>query len=229
MSGLDFLGLLPLSLSDFPGRTAATIFTAGCPLACPYCHNPELTKALHPGSFLPRGRVMDFLASRAGLLEGVAITGGEPSLHAGLAGLCSDIAALGYPIKLDTAGILPQSLRRLLNHPGLAYVALDLKTAPALYSRVGGTPASGARVLESLKLLRAWKQANPRVVYEIRTVCAPGVVDEGVLTALRDLLLPEEPWTLTRFKPGGCLDPGIETLPRVEEELIRRFEAERES
>lgn len=204
------------------------LYTAGCPLACPYCHNPELTQQKHPDSFLPRREVLDFLARRRGFLEGIVITGGEPCLHLGLGGLIQDLGKLGFAVKLDSSGVFPANLARLLSLDALDFVALDIKTAPDAYRRLGGSRGSGAQVLESLGLLRAWKAGNPGKGYQLRTVCAPGLVDRGILEEIQELLLPGEDWVLTRFRPGKCLDPSIEKLAPLEEEIILSFEAMRE-
>lgn len=225
MTALDYLGLIPVGLADYPGRVAATLFTAGCSLACPYCHNPELTKSIHPEDFLPRDAVMQFLTQRQGLLSGVVITGGEPTLHPGLGELIDDIASMGYKVKLDTAGVHPRALERCLSRHQVSFVALDFKTSPEKYDLVGGQTGTGHRVLQSLELLRRWKQQSSGE-YEVRTVCAPGIVDRNTLTKIRDLLQPDEHWRLIRFRPGRCLDPAIEQRPPVSESLIREIKSD---
>lgn len=226
---LDKLGFIKTSLVDYPGKVAAVIFTAGCPLACPYCHNAELVPGPYPDSFLPADEVFHLLGQRAHLIEGVAVTGGEPLVHPGITGIFDRIAELDLPVKLDTCGALgPGVLERAIAHPAVHFVALDFKTSPSHYGRLRGRQGSGERVLGSLEVLRGWKRSRHAAGlpgdYEIRTVCAPGVVDEADLQELSELVGPDETWTLTRFNPAKVLDPAIRELPPVPEEVIRKYE-----
>ena len=105
-------GIQKLTLLDYPGRVACTVFTAGCDLRCPFCHNASLALPGREKDTLEREELLLFLKRRAGVLDGVAVTGGEPLLHSRLAGLLEDIKALGYSVKLDTNGTFPQRCAR---------------------------------------------------------------------------------------------------------------------
>lgn len=199
---ITHLGLVKTTLVDVPGRVAATVFTHGCPLACPYCHNARLQGGPVPEDFLPRREVMDFLSRRAGMLEAVCITGGEPMVHGDLPRLLHDLRDLGFFVKLDTSGVFPDRLRAVLEAELVDMVAMDLKTAPEHYHRLGGIGAEGgAAVLESLELLRLFK-----VEYELRTTLAPGVVEESDLQVLSGLLRGNERWTWAQFKPPSSAE-----------------------
>ncbi|SIP87738.1 pyruvate formate lyase activating enzyme [Alkalispirochaeta americana] len=183
---LERLGIQKTTLLDYPGRVAAVLFTHGCPLRCPYCHNPELITGPEPDSFIPRGEIFEILERRKHLLQGVVITGGEPLLHQDLGDLVEEIASLGLAVKLDTSGAFPERLQEILgNHP-IDLVALDLKTAPGQYHRVGG---SGEAILQSLEVLRSWGGR-----YLLRTTLAPQVVTDQDLACLENLVLPGEEW-----------------------------------
>ena len=131
-------GLQKLTLLDYPGRTACTVFLSGCNFRCPFCHNaPLLTAADEDG--MDEDELLAFLKKRQGLLDGVAVTGGEPLLRPDLPQLLEKIKALGYVIKLDTNGAFPERLEAVVC-AGLAdYVAMDIKNSPARYAETAGT------------------------------------------------------------------------------------------
>jgi len=142
-----------MTLLDYPGHVACTVFLGGCDLRCPYCHNYELAD----GSASP---VMDdkaflsFLQTRRGLLDGVAITGGEPCMRPELASFVKDIRALGFSVKLDTNGLHPELLQHLLEERLVDYVAMDIKNSPAKYAETAGTESVDLRLIrESIKLI----------------------------------------------------------------------------
>ena len=162
-------GLQKMTLLDFPGRVACTVFLGGCDFRCPFCHNFELAD----GSARPvmdEAELLAFLEKRRGLLEGVAITGGEPCLHPGLPDLMRKLKALGYAVKLDTNGMHPDRLAAILGEGLADYVAMDIKNSPEKYARTAGVGALDlAPIRRSVALLM-----NGDVDYEFRTT----VVDE---------------------------------------------------
>lgn len=196
---LDRLGLRKTTLLDYPGLVAATVFTHGCPLRCPYCHNPELVAGPVPDHFLSRGEVLALLAARVGRIEGVCITGGEPLVHPDLGDLVARIADLGLRVKLDTCGMYPDRLKAVLDAGRVSLVALDIKTAPENYDRVGG---DGDRLRDALTVLR-----QSDVPFVTRTTAAPGVVEQEDIEAIANLLRPGEQLQLTQFRSGVTLDP----------------------
>lgn len=136
---MNIAGLQKMTLLDFPGKVACTVFLSGCNYRCPFCHNAELLD----GSAQPlmsREEFLSFLSKRRGLLDGVCISGGEPTLHAGLKELMQDIKAMGYAIKLDTNGSRPALLKELVNEGLVDYVAMDIKNCPARYAETCGLP-----------------------------------------------------------------------------------------
>ncbi len=162
-------GLQKMTLLDFPGRVACTVFLGGCDFRCPYCHNFELADGTAK-PVMDDGALMAFLEKRRGLLDGVAITGGEPCLHADLPGLMRRIRALGYAVKLDTNGAHPDRLEAILGEGLADYVAMDIKNSPEKYAHTAGLKAMDlAPVRRSVSLLM-----NGDADYEFRTT----VVDE---------------------------------------------------
>ena len=158
-------GLQKMTLLDFPGRVACTVFLGGCDLRCPFCHNAELIDGTAP-AVMDDEELLAFLKKRKGLLEGVAVTGGEPLLRGEeLVTLAEKIRDLGYPLKLDTNGTHPERLRRLIDLGLVSYVAMDIKNDPERYALTSGLESMDlAPVRESVSLL-----TEGRTDYEFRT------------------------------------------------------------
>ena len=158
-------GLQKLSLLDYPEKLAATIFTGGCNLRCPFCHNALLVTRLSESETFSVEEVLNFLKKRIGLLDGVCITGGEPLLQNDLEDFIVEIRRLGFKIKLDTNGTFPDKLAFLLDKGLIDYVALDIKNSPEKYPLTVGLPDFDSKpVFESAALL----MRGP-VPYEFRT------------------------------------------------------------
>ena len=146
-------GLQKMTLLDFPGRVACTVFLGGCDYRCPFCHNFELVDGTAP-AIMDDGELLSFLRKRQGLLDGVAITGGEPCLHAGLPDLLARIRELGFATKLDTNGCHPRMLERLLSEQLVDYVAMDVKNSPEKYARTAGVEHVDLdAIAESIRLI----------------------------------------------------------------------------
>lgn len=161
---MKLCGLQKTTLLDYPGHVAATIFTGGCNFRCPFCHNSELLGNDIPAEYT-EDEIFDFLKRRKGMLEGVVITGGEPTLQPDLKAFIKKIRDLGYLVKLDTNGYRPDLLKEFCYEKLVDYVAMDIKTCRDWYPVVAGVPALQMdRIDESVKFLTS----NP-VPYEFRT------------------------------------------------------------
>lgn len=136
---MDIQGLQKMTLLDYPGKVACTVFLGGCDFRCPFCHNGELVLSPAPTQ-MDQEELLAFLKKRRGLLDGVCITGGEPLLRPDLQQLLEAVKALGYPVKLDTNGSHPAALRDLAQRKLVDYVAMDIKNSPALYPLTAGVP-----------------------------------------------------------------------------------------
>ena len=139
-------GLQKVTLLDFPGKVACTVFLTGCNLRCPYCHNPDLVLTKDNGKYISEKEFFEFLLSRKGKLDGVCITGGEPTLYPSLPDLIRRIREMGFLVKLDSDGTVPEMLEHLLREKLLDYVAIDIKNAPSRYAEI-----CGADVIEQVK------------------------------------------------------------------------------
>ena len=147
-------GLQKLAMVDYPGKLAATVFTGGCNLRCPFCHNALLVTRLRETPALEEKAVLDFLASRRGLLDGVVLSGGEPLLQPGAADFLAKVRELGFAVKLDTNGCFPKILANILDRGLVDYVAMDIKNSPEKYPETVGIPGfDTAPVEESVRLL----------------------------------------------------------------------------
>jgi len=181
---MKIVGLQKLTLLDFPGKIACTVFLGGCNFRCPFCHNGQLLGAEEEAIMDVEG-LMAFLESRRGKLEGVCITGGEPTLQPDLLPLLGRIKGIGYPLKLDTNGYRPDVLRAVLEEDLADYVAMDIKNSPERYAETVGLPTvSLAAVEESIRLLM-----HSSVEYEFRTTVVRQFHDEASVADMGRWLL----------------------------------------
>ena len=160
---MRFGGYQKMTLLDFPGKVACTVFTLGCNFLCPFCHN----SALVVNRNLPEvaeSEILAFLKKRQGLLDGAAITGGEPMLHPDLPAFIARVRDLGFAVKLDTNGAFPDRLRKVLADGLVDYVAMDVKNCPDKYARTCGTDRFLPQVEESIRLL-----LDGKTEFEFRT------------------------------------------------------------
>lgn len=178
-------GFQPFSLSDFPGKSAAIIFTQGCNFHCPYCHNRQLLP-LHPKSPLPvtADSILEYLANRRQQLEGVVITGGEPTLQAGLAPLLSQLKEMGFLTKLDTNGSKPDVISELIANGCVDYIAMDIKAPPNKYSQLAGCSVEIHDILASLKIIQ---ESDLR--HHFRTTFYTKLLTETDLAEIRQLVI----------------------------------------
>ena len=158
-------GLQKLAMVDYPGKLAATVFTGGCNLRCPFCHNALLVTRLEESPPLAEKDVLTFLASRKGLLDGVVLSGGEPLLQTGSVDFLGKVREMDFSVKLDTNGCYPKVLRQVIEEGLVDYVAMDIKNCRDKYAETVGLPTfDTAPVEESLQLLK-----ESGVDYELRT------------------------------------------------------------
>lgn len=191
-------GLAKMTLLDFPGRVAATVFTAGCGMRCPFCHNASLVT--HVGEPLPTEEFFSFLEKRRGLLEGVCISGGEPLLQPDIEEFIQRIRALGYAVKLDTNGMYPEKLSGLIDKGLLDYVAMDIKNSREKYAQTAGLPSFPAGVERSVSLL-----LSGVVPYEFRTTVVEELHTPEDFRAIGEWITGAERYFLQCFTDSGDL------------------------
>jgi len=182
-------GLVKTSLIDYPGKVCAVIFTQGCNFRCPYCHNPEL---VYPDRFretLPPEEVLAFLEKRRGRLEGVVVSGGEPTLQEDLPAFLRLLKSLGYSVKLDTNGSRPDVLRRLAAGQTVDYIAMDIKAPLDKYGLVSGVSLDPGGISESIKIIK-----DSGIRHEFRTTFDKELLAPRDIEAIR-LLAGRSPYS----------------------------------
>ena len=194
-------GLQKLSMVDYPGKLAATVFTGGCNLRCPFCHNAPLVLRVAETPELPMDEVLTFLRSRKGLLDGVVLSGGEPLLQQGAADFLREVRSLGFAVKLDTNGCYPEALAAILAEGLVDYVAMDIKNRPEKYPETVGIPGFDITpIQESIRLLQ-----SSGVDYEFRTTVVRELHTVDDIRAICGWLKGSKRWYLQQFVDSGDL------------------------
>lgn len=204
---MKIAGLRKTSLIDFPGRISSVIFTAGCNFFCSYCHNSQLIPLddLSEGDYLSENKLYKFLESRKKLIDGVTITGGEPTLQPDLKKFIQQISNnYDLEIKLDTNGSRPILLKELLEEELIDYLALDLKMSWSQYSLLAPKNII-AKVKETLKIVM-----DSKIDYELRTTVVPGLHDQAEIEKIAASAKGAERYFIQNFRPLNTLDPDFE-------------------
>ena len=197
---MKIAGLQKLTLLDYPGHTACTVFLWGCNFRCPFCHNAGLVTQ-PPAQEIPLAELLAFLKKRQGLLDGVCITGGEPTLHPDLPELIRQMRDWGYQIKLDTNGTNPQMLRSLCEAGLLDMVAMDIKNAPEKYALTAGTEHLHIeQINESIRFLM-----QGSVPYEFRTTVVKDYHNAEDFVRIGKWIQGAEHYYLQGFRDSGDL------------------------
>lgn len=210
---MNIQGLQKLTLLDFPGKMACTIFTAGCDLRCPFCHNRSLVINPPAESEFSEDEIFSFLKKRQGILEGVAITGGEPLMQADIEDFIIRIRELGYAVKLDTNGTFPARLKSLVEKGLVDYVAMDVKSSESGYpSCVGIGGFKTDKINESIEFLK-----SDKVDYEFRTTVAKGLHTKEDIEQLGKWIQGAKRHFLQAFTDSGDLIGfGLEPFSKAE-------------
>ncbi len=203
---MNIQGLQKLTLLDYPGKVACTIFFAGCNFRCPFCHNAALVTHIDPEENIPREEVLAFLRKRAGILDGVCITGGEPLLAPDLEAFIRAIKALGYEVKLDTNGSNAEKLKHLVKAGIIDYVAMDIKNSPEKYGMTIGIEGyEMSNVMQSAAFLM-----EGHVPYEFRTTVVREFHKREDFEAIGQWLEGADRYYLQSFVDSGDLiQPGL--------------------
>ncbi len=216
---MKFYGIQKLTLLDFPGKVACTLFTGGCNFRCPFCHNSALVEgeAMAGQPVLEETEVLSFLNKRRGVLDGICITGGEPLLQPEIELFIQKCKALGYQVKLDTNGSFPQKLKALVCEGLVDYVAMDVKNAPSAYgATVGIENFDIAPVRESIGFLQEGNAA-----YEFRTTVVRQFHNTERMVLLSQWIQGASPYYIQNFRDSGrILKPGLSGFSREELEAF---------
>jgi len=196
-----FGGIQKSTLIDYPGKVACVLFFSGCNFHCPYCHNPELAKGVALEKW-PEQVAFDFLEQRKGFIEGVVISGGEPSLHPDVIRVCQTIRQMGYPIKLDTNGSRPDVLEKLISRGLVDYVAMDIKTVPERYPQYIQKDCNTEAITSSIRLIK-----TSGVSHEFRTTCIRPLIDKHIMERICGLIQGADLYVLQQFRLSHVLNP----------------------
>lgn len=196
-------GLQKLTLLDFPGKVACTVFTGGCNFRCPFCHNASLVTHTETAKTIPEEEIFSYLSRRKGILDGVGITGGEPLLQKDIAEFCRKIHALGLLVKLDTNGSFPEQLKALLDAGLVDYIAMDIKNCKTAYAETCGLDDMSAelpKIEESIRLIM-----RSGIPYEFRTTVVRELHSKEQLIELAKEISGAERFFLQTFTDSGDL------------------------
>ncbi|BCD63053.1 pyruvate formate lyase activating enzyme [Nitratiruptor sp. YY08-26] len=215
-NGIKIYDLTSFTLLDFPDTPAAILWLAGCNMRCPYCHNPDIVYGKNEKDF---SAIVQFLKKRRGLLEGVVISGGEPTIHKDIETICATIKDLGYKIKLDTNGSLPQVLEQLLAKDLLDFIAIDFKAPKSKFLAITKSK-SYENLIESLHILNRY-----RIPYQVRTTVHTDLLDERDIEEII-ALLEKIGYTKTYYIQNFInLGKTLLPLPEQKRKLSQNFKA----
>lgn len=213
-----FGGLQKTTLVDYPGKVAATVFAIGCNFRCPYCHNPELVlpELIKKQPKITEKEILNFLKEHQELLEGICITGGEPTLQPDLIDFIKKVKSLGFSVKLDTNGSFPDILKNLIEKKLIDYIAMDVKAPKQKYEIFTLGNVSIEDINESIELLK-----QDKIDYEFRTTLAPDILDENDILAIVDWIKPASHYTLQRFQNNKVLDEEFKNVQAWPEQRVK--------
>ncbi|MFH0969448.1 MAG: anaerobic ribonucleoside-triphosphate reductase activating protein [Patescibacteria group bacterium] len=220
-------GYQKLTLIDYPGKLATTVFTVGCSFRCPFCHNPEL---VHSSQFTVHSNLekefFKFLSKRKEKLEGVCITGGEPTIQPDLVGFINKIKKMGFLVKLDSNGSRPDVLKKIIGGKMVDFIAMDIKNSPERYSETNGVKTDIERIKLSVNMIM-----NSSIPYEFRTTVVPGIHTEKDFDQIAKWIKGAKAYYLQEYREIKILDPKLKkktknkkiNLEKIKKKIEKNF------
>ncbi len=204
-------GFTPFTLSDFPGKAAAIVFTRGCNFRCPFCHNGQLLPQAPPVKYdIPENEVFELLDRRRRQLDGVVVTGGEPTLQKDLEKFLLRIKKLGFEVKLDTNGSRPEIVQNLIEKNLVDYMAMDVKAPLPAYARLAGVDVDITNIKKSIALI-----AQSGLEHEFRTTVVESLLSPADIEIIKNLVPHGSAHRLQRFIPDYALDHSLREESRT--------------
>jgi len=202
-------GLQKITLIDYPGKLACTVFTTECNFRCPFCYSSELVlpEKIKNQPKIKEADFFNFLKERKNLLEGVVLCGGEPTVQKELPGFIKKIKKMNYLVKLDTNGSNPQMLQKLISQELVDYVAMDIKAPKDKYEKIAGKKISITNIEKSVNALK-----ESKLDFEFRTTIVPGLLDKNDIVEISKWIGVTKKYYLQNFKPGKNIDPNFEKV-----------------
>ncbi len=199
-------GYEKLTLLDYPGKLASVVFTIGCSFRCPFCHNPELVDLRLTHGETSEDDFFSFLKKRKGVLEGVCITGGEPTIQPDILEFIEKIKSMGFLVKLDSNGTRPDVLQKVIEAKMVDYIAMDIKNSLEKYKNTVGTIADIERIKLSVSLIM-----RSGIDYEFRTTAVPGIHTEQDFSDIAQWIKGAKHYYLQEYREGKILDPELKS------------------
>lgn len=188
-----------------------------CSFRCPFCHNRQLVLE-EDLQAIPAEQILQTLSARQDFIDGVVITGGEPTLNGNLHGLINSVKMLGFPVKLDTNGYNPEVLEKLIDSRAVDYIAMDIKTTWHKYNMATGISADTRRLITSVSLIK-----DSGIDHEFRTTCVPTIVDGEDIEIISRLVGHSSGYTLQQFQPENTLDSNYEQIAPYPASVLKEF------
>jgi pyruvate formate lyase activating enzyme len=219
----EIKGFLETSFIDWPGKICSVLFLPRCNFRCPYCHNHSLVLFPDQYATLPWEGILSRLASFRDWIDGICLTGGEPTLHPDLSSIIQEVKRLGYLVKLDTNGSQPQRLESLIAKKEVDFISMDIKAPmnPVHYSRITGSSVNLALLWRSISILK-----RGDVEYEFRTTVVPGFHSSDDIRQLGGQLKAASRMVLHNFNPENPMDPSLKEIRPYEPERLKELERE---
>jgi len=218
MEGLDIRGYIPSSLLDYPEKIVSVVWLSGCNFRCPYCFNVEIVNNSNKLRKIEAEEIFNHLESRKKWLDGICITGGEPTLHKGLFDFISKIKQMGFLVKLDTNGTDPEVIKKLIEAKLIDYIAMDIKAPLKEYKKTVKRDVGLEKIQDSIDLIR-----NSGIEYEFRTTVVPKFFDEKVALAIGNWLKGSKKYCLQQFRPEKTLDKNLQKEKPYTHEKLKEF------
>ena len=210
---MEFLGQVKVSFIDYPNKICTVYFVGGCNFRCPYCHNSHLLNGI--GERMDEAQVFEYLEKRRNMLDGICVSGGEPTLHAGLEPFLGEVKRRGFLVKLDTNGTSPEVLENLLKNRIVDYIAMDIKAPFEKYEKVADRPVDVEAIKQSIDLIR-----NLSSDYEFRTTVCRELLEVGDVLKIAQYIKGSQKYILQNFRDCGSVLAGEGKLtPFSKEEL----------
>jgi len=210
------------TLIDYPDKLACTVFLSGCNFRCPFCYNPELVlpEAIKEHIKIPEKEFFNFLKEKRGLLEGVVICGGEPTINQDLSGFCKKIKKMNYLVKLDTNGSNPEALKELIDNNLIDYVAMDIKGPKEKYTEIAGFKnCSNFYLIDKIeKSINTLKKSN--IDYEFRTTVTPSLLGKEDIIKIANWISPAKKYFLQNFQSQKTINPVFSKIKPYPDEYL---------
>ncbi len=216
---MTFGGFEKFTLIDYPGKVACMVYTIGCNFRCPYCHNPELVDETVEKTYSER-QILDFLDKRKNMLDGVVITGGEPTMHGDLLDFMEEVKKRGYLVKLDSNGTRPEIIQKAIDRRLVDYIAMDIKSPLSKYESIAAHPVDSDAIRKSIAILM-----ENAVDYEFRTTVIKAMLSPEDIQEIGKEIMGARRYYLQKFIPTKILNAQFRKKVTYSDDEFKSFQA----